>query len=106
MSRNVPSVSQCDDRWFAKQIPNKPIRYLINSHQHSDAIASLRAYSHIGATFVTSWHNYDYYRHDIINYVPRTIKPDMVSQWPPTELAEGYTGRRCVRTTRSRIRGA
>jgi glyoxylase-like metal-dependent hydrolase (beta-lactamase superfamily II) len=74
----------------AKQIPNKPIRYLVNSHQHSDAIAGLRAYSHIGATFVTNWHNYDYYRHDIINYVPRTLKPDMVSQWPPTELAEGY----------------
>ncbi len=75
---------------IAKQIPNKPIRYLVNSHQHSDAIAGLRAYSHIGATFITSDHNYDYYRHDIINYVPRTMKPDMVSQWPPTELAEGY----------------
>src|SRR5689334_14360178 len=54
------------------------------------AAAGLRAYSHIGATFVTSWHNYDYYRHDVINYVPRTMRPDMVSQWPPTELAEGY----------------
>ena len=52
--------------------------------------AGMRAYSHIGATFVTSWHNYDYYRHDFINYAPRTIRPDMVSQWPPTELAEGY----------------
>ncbi len=73
-----------------KQIPNKPIRYIVNTHQHSDAAAGLRAYSHIGATFVTSWHNYDYLRHDVINYVPRTMKPDMVSQWPPTELAEGY----------------
>ena len=29
-------------------------------------------------------------RHDFINYTARTIRPDMVSQWPPTELAEGY----------------
>ena len=25
-----------------------------------------------------------------MNYAPRTLKPDMVSFWPPTELAEGY----------------
>jgi glyoxylase-like metal-dependent hydrolase (beta-lactamase superfamily II) len=75
---------------IAKQIPNKPIRYLINSHQHSDAAGGMRTYSHIGATFVTSWHNYDYYRHDFINYNPRTIRPDIESMAPPTELAEGY----------------
>jgi hypothetical protein len=26
----------------------------------------------------------------VINYSPRTLRPDMVSLWPPTELAEGY----------------
>ena len=26
----------------------------------------------------------------MVNYVPRTVKPDMVSLWPPTELSEGY----------------
>jgi glyoxylase-like metal-dependent hydrolase (beta-lactamase superfamily II) len=75
---------------IVKQIPNKPIRYVVNSHQHFDAAAGLRAYSHLGATIITSWHNYDLYRHDFINYQARTVKPDMVSQWPPTELAEGY----------------
>ena len=50
----------------------------------------MRAYSHIGATFVTPWNNFDFYRHDFINYAARTIRPDMVSLWPPTELAEGY----------------
>ena len=73
-----------------KQIPNKPIRYVVNSHQHFDAAAGLRAYSHLGATIITNWHNYELYRHDFINYQARTMKPDMVSQWPPTELAEGY----------------
>jgi len=75
---------------IVKQIPNKPIRFVVNSHQHFDAAAGLRAYSHLGATIITSWHNYDLYRRDFINYQARTIKPDMVSQWPPTELAEGY----------------
>jgi glyoxylase-like metal-dependent hydrolase (beta-lactamase superfamily II) len=73
-----------------KQIPNKPIRYVVNSHQHFDAAGGLRAYSHIGATIITNWHNYNLYRHDFVNYQARTVKPDMVSQWPPTELAEGY----------------
>ena len=27
---------------------------------------------------------------DVLVYEPRTVKPDMVSLWPPTELAEGY----------------
>ena len=73
-----------------KQIPNKPIRYVVNSHQHADAAGGLRAYSHLGATILTSFHNIELFRRDFINYQARTMKPDMVSQWPPTELAEGY----------------
>jgi glyoxylase-like metal-dependent hydrolase (beta-lactamase superfamily II) len=73
-----------------KQIPNKPIRYVVNSHQHADAAGGLRAYSHLGATILTSFHNIALFRQDFINYQARTMKPDMVSQWPPTELAEGY----------------
>mgnify|MGYP003345185897 CR=1 FL=1 len=75
---------------IAKQIPNKPIRFIVNSHQHFDSIGGLRTYHHIGATLVTSFHNFDLYKHDVINYAARTKRPDMVSQWPPTELAEGY----------------
>ena len=26
----------------------------------------------------------------MLNYAPRTLDPDMVALWPPTELAEGY----------------
>ena len=45
---------------------------------------------HIGSTIITHWKNFDFYNRDFINYAPRTLKPDMVSLWPPTELAEGY----------------
>jgi glyoxylase-like metal-dependent hydrolase (beta-lactamase superfamily II) len=71
-------------------IPNKPIRYVVNSHQHFDAAAGLRAYFHVGATVITQWKNWELYTSDFINYAARTVKPDMVSIWPPTELAEGY----------------
>ena len=76
---------------IVKQIPNKPIRYVVNSHQHSDAAGGLRAYSHIGATILTlvPQHHAVTARTSSTTQA-RTMKPDMVSQWPPTELAEGY----------------
>ncbi|MDA2939273.1 MBL fold metallo-hydrolase [Acidobacteria bacterium AH-259-A15] len=73
-----------------KLVPNKPIRFLVNTHQHHDHIGGLRTYMHIGATIITHWKNYDFYTRDVLNYAPRTLQPDMVALWPPTELAEGY----------------
>ena len=75
---------------IVRLIPDKPIRFLINTHQHHDHIGGLRTYMHIGATIITHWKNYDFYTNDVLNYSPRTLAPDMISQWPPTELAEGY----------------
>ncbi len=71
-------------------VPQKPIRFLVNTHQHHDHIGGLRTYMHIGATIITHWKNYEFYTRDVLNYAPRTLNPDMVSLWPPTELAEGY----------------
>jgi glyoxylase-like metal-dependent hydrolase (beta-lactamase superfamily II) len=75
---------------IARLIPGKPIRFLVNTHQHHDHIGGLRTYMHIGATIITHWKNHDFYTRDVLNYAPRTLKPDMVALWPPTELAEGY----------------
>ncbi len=74
----------------ARLAPEKPIRFLVNTHQHFDHIGGLRTYLHIGATVVTHWKNYDFYNRDVLTYTPRTVAPDMVSLWPPTELTEGY----------------
>ena len=74
----------------AKRMPGKPIRFLVNTHQHFDHIGGLRTYLHIGATIVTHWKNFDFYNRDVLNAVPRTLQPDMVSRWPPTEIFEGY----------------
>ncbi len=75
---------------IVKLLPNKPIRFVVNSHQHFDHAAGLRTYMHIGSTIITHWKNFEFYNKDFLNYAPRTLKPDMVSLWPPTELAEGY----------------
>ena len=75
---------------IVRLFPGKPIRFLVNTHQHHDHIGGLRTYMHIGATIITHWKNYDFYTRDVLNYAPRTLRPDMVALWPPTELAEGY----------------
>ena len=75
---------------IVRLVPDKPIRFLVNTHQHHDHIGGLRTYMHIGATIITHWKNYDFYTRDVLNYGQRTLSPDMVSLWPPTELAEGY----------------
>jgi glyoxylase-like metal-dependent hydrolase (beta-lactamase superfamily II) len=74
-----------------KLAPNKPIRWLITSHPHFDHIGGLRTYLHIGSTIVTHMANLKFLNRDVLTYAPRTVEPDIVAKWPPTELAEGYT---------------
>jgi glyoxylase-like metal-dependent hydrolase (beta-lactamase superfamily II) len=75
---------------IARLAPGKPIRYVVVSHPHFDHIGGIRAYLHIGATFVTHMKNLAFLNRDVLNYEPRTVKPDIVSKWPPTEVSEGY----------------
>ena len=70
--------------------PGKPIRWVITSHPHFDHIGGLRTYLHIGSTIVTHMINLEFLNTDVLVYEPRTIAPDIVSKWPPTELSEGY----------------
>jgi glyoxylase-like metal-dependent hydrolase (beta-lactamase superfamily II) len=73
-----------------KLAPNKPIRWLIASHPHFDHIGGLRTYVHIGSTIITHFSNLRFLNNDVLTYAPRTMKPDIMSLWPPTEVAEGY----------------
>lgn len=75
---------------IAKLAPAKPIRWLISSHPHFDHIGGLRTYLHIGATIVAHMKNIAFLNRDVLNYEPRTVRPDIVSRWPPTEVSEGY----------------
>jgi glyoxylase-like metal-dependent hydrolase (beta-lactamase superfamily II) len=73
-----------------KLAPNKPIRWLISSHPHFDHIGGLRTYLHIGATIVAHMKNIGFLNRDVLSYEPRTVAPDIVARWPPTEVSEGY----------------
>ncbi len=72
-------------------VPNKPIRFVVNTHDHYDHIGGLRTYLHIGATIVTHKRNRVFYEEEVLNYVPRILQPDMVTLYQPTEIREGYT---------------
>jgi glyoxylase-like metal-dependent hydrolase (beta-lactamase superfamily II) len=74
-----------------KLVPDKPIRFVINTHAHYDHLGGLRTYLHVGATVITHQRNRVFYETELLNYVPRTLQPDMVSLFPPTEISEGYT---------------
>jgi glyoxylase-like metal-dependent hydrolase (beta-lactamase superfamily II) len=61
-----------------KQIPNKPIRYLVNTHHHFDHSGGLRAFASEGVTIVTHETNKPYYEKYLTG--PRTLAPDRMSQ--------------------------
>jgi glyoxylase-like metal-dependent hydrolase (beta-lactamase superfamily II) len=63
-----------------KLIPNKPIKYVINTHQHFDHSGGLRAYVAEGAIVVTHQINKPYYEKIWAN--PHSIAPDRLSQNP------------------------
>jgi glyoxylase-like metal-dependent hydrolase (beta-lactamase superfamily II) len=75
---------------IAELARRKPIRWIISSHPHFDHIGGLRTYLHIGATVVAHAKNIPFLNRDVLSYEPRTINPDIVSRWPPTEVSEGY----------------
>jgi glyoxylase-like metal-dependent hydrolase (beta-lactamase superfamily II) len=62
-------------------VPNKPIRYVINTHAHFDHVGGLRAFVAEGATIVTHQGNKGYYEKIFAN--PHTLVPDKLSQMKP-----------------------
>jgi glyoxylase-like metal-dependent hydrolase (beta-lactamase superfamily II) len=76
---------------IVKLAPGKPIRFLVNTHDHYDHAGGLRTYLHIGATIITHKRNRQFYEDELLNYVPRTLQPDMMTHYQPTEIREGYT---------------
>ncbi len=58
-------------------IPNKPIRYVINTHHHVDHSSGIRAAMAEGATIVTHDVNKDFFER--IKVAPHTLTPDRLS---------------------------
>jgi glyoxylase-like metal-dependent hydrolase (beta-lactamase superfamily II) len=70
-------------------IPNKPIRYLINTHVHFDHSGGMRTYVDEGATIVTHEMNRPYYEQAWA--APRTLNPDKLAQSKKTAMFETFT---------------
>jgi glyoxylase-like metal-dependent hydrolase (beta-lactamase superfamily II) len=61
-----------------KLVPNKPIKYLINTHSHFDHSGGVRTYVAEGATIITQEMNVPFYQKAWA--APRTLAPDNFSK--------------------------
>ena len=76
-------------RQIRETVGDKPIRYLITTHHHSDHTGGIRAYAAEGATVVTHADNEEVIREILTR--PHTLKPDSLAQSglePQIELVE------------------
>jgi metallo-beta-lactamase superfamily protein len=71
----------------SKAIPNKQVRYIVNTHHHFDHSSGLRTYIAMGSTLVTHRDNADFYEKVMFAPLPRTIVPDRLSQFYPNFTA-------------------
>lgn len=69
-----------------KTIPNKPIRYLVNTHYHFDHSGGVRTYAAEGATIVTHELNRPFYERAYA--APRTLNPDRLARAKGTAKIE------------------
>ncbi|EIC31277.1 MULTISPECIES: MBL fold metallo-hydrolase [Methylomicrobium] len=72
-------------------IPNKPVKYLINTHAHFDHAGGLRTFVDAGATIVTPEPNPVYY--EAIWAAPHTIRPDRLAASKKPARFESFTGK-------------
>src|SRR5229473_1689469 len=64
-------------------VPNKPIKYVVNTHHHFDHAGGLRTYLSQGTTVITHESNKQYYL-DIMFYpAPRELQPDRMALYSP-----------------------
>jgi glyoxylase-like metal-dependent hydrolase (beta-lactamase superfamily II) len=94
----VVEAPQTDDRAVAvfesvkKTIPNKPIKYVVNSHNHFDHLGGVRAAMAEGYTVVTQSSNKLYY--EKLAAMPHTVVPDRLAKAGKKPVIEGVLDKR------------
>jgi len=75
-------------------IPNKPIKYLINTHSHIDHSSGLRGFVAEGATILTHQSNKAYL--EKVLSAPHTLNPDQAQQNGKKPIVEGVGEKRVL----------
>jgi len=65
-----------------KLFPGKPIRYLVNTHNHFDHLGGVRGFVAEGATVITDDKNRNFYQRVVLAPQARTLAPDRLSTRP------------------------
>jgi glyoxylase-like metal-dependent hydrolase (beta-lactamase superfamily II) len=77
-----------------RSLPNKPIRYVINTHHHFDHAGGLGAFAAEGATIITHNMNKGFFEQSFA--APRTIQPDKFAQSGKRSTIEGFADKRIL----------
>jgi len=64
-------------------VPNKLIRYVVNTHHHFDHAGGLRTYLSQGTTVITHESNKQYYLDILFSPAPRELQPDRMALYNP-----------------------
>jgi glyoxylase-like metal-dependent hydrolase (beta-lactamase superfamily II) len=75
--------------------PNKPIRYVVNTHHHADHAGGLRAYVAEGIPIITHESHRKYYEEQIFRN-PHTINPDRLAREPRAPKLETMKDKRVL----------
>jgi len=81
-------------RQIRETVGDKPIRYLVTSHHHSDHTGGIRTYAAEGATIVTHANNEEVIRE--ILTLPHTLKPDRLFESQIEPQIETVTDRKTI----------
>jgi glyoxylase-like metal-dependent hydrolase (beta-lactamase superfamily II) len=77
-----------------KTVPNKPIKYVVNSHHHFDHAGGLGAFAAEGATIITHDANKAFLEQSLA--APRTVQPDKLAQSGKKATVEGMQDKRVL----------
>jgi glyoxylase-like metal-dependent hydrolase (beta-lactamase superfamily II) len=77
-----------------KNIPDKPIRYAVNTHHHFDHLGGLRACVAEGATVLTAAESKPYY--EKVWAMPHTLRPDRLAKAPKKPVIEAVADKRVL----------
>jgi glyoxylase-like metal-dependent hydrolase (beta-lactamase superfamily II) len=78
-----------------KLVPNKPIKYLVNTHHHSDHAGGLRTYAAMGIPIITHQSHKRWYEREIFRN-PHTLNPDRLSRTPHGPMIEAMGDKRVL----------